>query len=55
MPDTKTKDYLKVRQEGGSTVLTVGKHIPKEWQLVVIRERRRPSENVRVLEVKRIV
>lgn len=48
------KDYLKVRREGGSIVLTVGSVIPRDWQLVTIEERKRPADNKRLILITRI-
>ena len=50
----KNTDYVKVRREGGTIVLTVGKRIPPDWKLVSIKERKCSDENKRILEIKKV-
>ncbi len=45
---------MKVRQEGGSTVITVGKLIPGDWRLVELNELPSKDASKRVIEVTRI-
>ena len=37
MKDKDKLQYVKVRREGGTRVLSVGKFIPAEWRIVTIK------------------
>ena len=54
MEEGSVSTFKKVRREGGSTVLTVGKLVPSYWRLVSIKELSRPDRKTIVLEVKRV-
>ena len=49
----KLYDYKKVRLEGGSVILTMGKNIPKEWKLVKIEvlDKDDSSVTLRIIKV----
>lgn len=45
----KHRDFKKVRHEGGSRVLAIGKLLPKKWQMVrLVKEDEQPDKWVRV-------
>lgn len=46
--------YIKVRSEGGSVVLTLGKIIPKEWKLVEITVKASRDGDKRVLTIVKV-
>lgn len=48
------KGYYKVRREGGSVVLTVGRLIPSEWALVQLTVLEQEDGDVILLEVKKV-
>lgn len=46
--------YRRVRQEGGSAVLTVGAIIPLEWGMVKLEELERPDNNTRIIKITKV-
>ena len=54
MPVKTRHNFVKVRREGGSTVLTVGSLIPAEWKLVEIIEKSCKAPGHKVLEIVKV-
>ncbi len=50
----KDSKFIKVRLEGGSVVLTLGKIIPKEWKLVEIKVKASKDGDKRVLTIAKV-
>ena len=46
--------YKRVRVEGGSAVVTLGALIPLDWKIVKVEEMERPSEDERIIRIKKV-
>ena len=46
--------YIKVRKEGGTTILSVGKLIPKGWKIVSLTGRVDIAQEVAYLRVEKV-
>ena len=53
MKNEKLTDYKKVRIEGGSVILTLGKIVPRNWRLVQLQVLER-NENWVVVKIVRV-